>query len=79
MLNLCTIRELLWGLNVIINVLSGCQRLSEVFVTPGLKCNVHAFFCSEPVCHLSVTTLPMASSPLSNFIFRLFSGTLGFS
>lgn len=29
--------------------------------------------------NLCVTTLPVASSPLSNFIFRLFSGTRGFS
>lgn len=27
------------------------SALVEVFVTTCLKCNVHAFFCSEPVCN----------------------------
>lgn len=48
----------------------------EVFITLCLRC--FACVCSSSM-NPSVTTLPTASSPFSNFIFRLFSGTRGFS
>lgn len=48
-----------------------CARWSEVHhAVSGVLCTCSSY---------TITTFPMASSPLSNFIFRLFSGTRGFS